>query len=686
MKRRVPELALLLPLLVSVAQQPAPLRAPAIPLVAHDPYFSIWSMTDRLAEGPTRHWTGATQPMSAMVRIDGKSYRIMGAPLRDVPVLQQTGFELHPTRTVYTWDAEGIILTLTFTTPALPDDLDILSRPATYIDWNVRSSDGKPHRVALYFDCAGHASVNTPEQQVSPSRVKAGPLQVLRVGSREQAVLAKFGDNLRIDWGYLYLAAPDSAGTVSAIAWDRTARAEFMRSGGLPPADDLDTPRAASDRTPVLAFAFDLSEIGAAPVARHIIIAYDDVWSIEYLNRKLRPYWRRSGMDACALLQAAERDFAGLTERCRNFDADLEAELRRAGGEEYARIATLSFRQTLAAHKLVADFDGTPLYFSKENFSNGCIDTVDVTYPSSPFFLAFNTRLLKGQLIPILEYASLPRWKFPFAPHDLGTYPLANGQVYGGREENEDNQMPVEESGNMLLMLAGVARLEGNADLAAKYWPVVTRWANYLREKGLDPENQLCTDDFAGHLAHNANLSLKAILAVDAYARLCEMTGKKDEYAAMHRSAVDMAARWQKMADDGDHYRLTFDKPGTWSQKYNLVWDRLLGLNLFPAEVARKEVAYYKSRLNAYGLPLDNRKDYTKLDWEIWTATLAESPEDFTAFVTPIYRWLNEAPDRVPLTDWYSTVTAKQQGFQARSVVGGTFIKLLSTRIGVGPR
>jgi hypothetical protein len=682
MKRRFLVLMLLFPSLAGVGQQTAPLRPPAIPLVAHDPYFSIWSMTDRLAEGTTRHWTATPQPMFGMIRIDGKCFRMLGVPYRDAPAaLVQTGFELHPTRTVYRWDSEGISVALTFTTPALPEDLEMLSRPATYIDWSVRSSDGKAHRVSLYFDCAGHASVNTPEQHVSPSRAKAGPLQVLRIGSREQPVLAKFGDNLRIDWGYLYLAAPELDSTSTAIAWDRAVRTQFIRSGELPATDDLDTPRAASDRTPVLAFAFDLGDIGNTPAARHLIIAYDDIWSVEYLNRRLRPYWRRGGMDAAALLQSAERDFVPLTERCRKWDTDLEAELLRAGGEEYARIATLGYRQTLAAHKLVADFDGTPLYFSKENFSNGCIDTVDVTYPSSPFFLAFNTQLLKGQLIPILEYASLPRWKFPFAPHDLGTYPLANGQVYGGREENEENQMPVEESGNMLLMLAGVAKRDGNADLARRYWPVVTRWAYYLRDKGLDPENQLCTDDFAGHLAHNANLSLKAILAIDAYARLCEMSGKKDEGAAMHRLAADMASRWQKMADDGDHYRLTFDKPGTWSQKYNLVWDKLLRLNLFPAEIARKELAYYRTRLNDYGLPLDNRKDYTKLDWEIWTATLSENPQDFAALVSPIYRWVNETPDRVPLTDWYSTVSGKQQGFQARSVVGGVFIKLLASRM-----
>src|SRR5512140_3238199 len=238
--------------------------------------------------------------------------------------------------------------------------------------------------------------------------------------------------------------------------------------------------------------------------------------------------------------------------------------------------------------------------------------------------------------------------------------------------------MPVEESGNMLLLMAAIAKVEGNSAFAEKYWDVLTKWAQYLKEKGLDPENQLCTDDFAGHLAHNVNLSLKAILALGSYAQLSEMMKKMEDAIAYRKIAQDYATKWEQMAREGDHYRLAFDKPGTWSQKYNLVWDKILGLNLFPREVAQKEIRFYKKGLNTYGLPLDNRKDYTKLDWTIWCATLAESRGDFEALVSPVYDFADQSPSRVPLTDWYDTKTAKQMPFQARSVVGGVFVKMLA--------
>ena len=661
------------------SQAIAPMRPPATPLIAHDPYFSVWSMSDNLTDQPTKHWTGSDQAMTGLIRIDGSVFRFMGGQVRragPLPALPQLSREVTPTRTIYGFEGQGIRLDLTFLTPALPRDLEVLSRPLTYVIFDVHSTDRRPHQVKIYYDCASSLVVNTASQPTMWSRHSVGDLSVIRLGSLEQKKLTQSGDDLRIDWGYLYLAAPRDLNPETLGTTSRN-RALFTPTLKLPEPHDLDVPPQTDGDRPLAAMAFEFEVNGAAPVSKWLMLAYDDLYSIQYFQRDLRPYWRRKGMGAEGLLRAAERDYASLRERAIRFDRELTEDLVRSGGPKYAALAVLAYRETLAAHKLAADIDGTPLYFPKENFSNGCISTVDVIYPSAPFFLLLSPELLKAQLRPVLDYARSGRWPWPYAPHDLGQYPLANGQVYGGGELNEDSQMPVEESGNMLILMAALAKVEGNADFAKPYWPQLTRWSAYLAEKGLDPENQLSTDDFAGHLAHNTNLSIKAVIGLEGYARLAEAMGENAEAKKYGRLAKDLAAKWTQMASDGDHYRLAFDKPGTWSQKYNLVWDKLLGYKLFPPEVARKELAFYKTVEKPFGVPLDNRAEYTKLDWLIWTATLADNQRDFTAIADAAYRFANETSDRVPLSDWYMTGSGKHRGFQARSVVGGVFIKLL---------
>jgi hypothetical protein len=662
----------------SLFAQAPPLRPPAVPLVANDPYFSIWSRSNELNAQNTSHWTGKPQAINSLIRIDGQTFRLMGEEPKGLATLPQTSLQVLPTRTIYEFKNAQVAVTLTFTTPALPNDIDVLSRPLTYLTWDVRSADGGRHDVQLYFDASGELTVNELSQEIRWDRPEIVGLVALRFGSQDQPVLAKKGDDLRIDWGHLYIAVAKADVAQSVITTRGAAMEPWIETGKLPDTDSKRMPRAANDANPVGAITFDLGKVGNDPFTRQLMVAYDDEFSLTFMGRKLRPYWRRAGMDAAKLLETAAREFPALQERCVAFDDELMADLRKVGGEKFARIAALAHRQALAANKVVADVNGAPLMFSKENFSNGCIGTVDVLYPAAPQLLLLSPTLAKASIIPLLAYAASPRWKFPFAPHDLGTYPRADGQVYGGGERTEQNQMPVEESGNMLILLAAVAKIDGDAKFSEPFWPQISAWAKYLESKGFDPENQLCTDDFAGHLAHNVNLSAKAIEALGAYALLCEMRGEKEEALRVGNVAREMAARWVREAKDGDHYRLAFDKPGTWSQKYNLVWDRLLGLKLFPAEVMREEMAFYRTKLNRYGLPLDSRKTYTKLDWTVWTATLTGSREDFEALVVPTYDFLNATPQRNPMTDWHETTEPKQVGFQARSVVGGVFLPLLA--------
>ncbi len=650
-----------------------PFRPPAVPLVAVDPYFSIWSFASHLTYDFTRHWSGAPMVMKSIVQIDGESYRIMGSRPSTVAPARQLGIRVLPTRTIYEFRAAGVLVRLTFTTPALPTSLDVLARPITYLTWSVQAMDGKQHRVSIFYDVNASVVVAAPDQTVVWSRPRVPGLSVLRIGTEKQPVLATAGDGVKIGWGYLYVAAPVDRALEAAAADDRSLVNSFVTQGRLPGADNTRRARAAEDGWPALGFSFDLGAVGAQPVSRYLILAYDEIYPVEYFHVRLRPYWQNQGLRISSFLQAAERDYGRLSAECAAFDGKLMTALGQVGGEQYALLASLAYRQVFAANKLALGPQGRPLMFLKEISSCGCAQTADVIYPESPILLFLNPKLLEYSLVPLLDYADSGRWPYPYAPHDLGTYPLDNARVPSQMES-----MPVEESGNMLLMIAAIAKAEGNAQFAGKYWPLLTRWAGYLKTHGLDPGNQLCTDDFTGVLAHNANLSLKAVEALGGYALLAQMLGRP-EARPYHRIAEDYARRWMKMAGDGDHTRLAFDRPGTWSQKYNLVWDRILGLNLFPPRLARTELAWYQKQQTYFGFPLDSRMAYTKLDWETWSAALAQSDGTFQSIFSGLYNFANDTSDRVPLSDWYWTVDGTHVGFQARPVMGALYIRMLSS-------
>ena len=574
----------------SMAVPARTLRPPAVPLVTVDPFFSVWSAADRLTDVETTHWTGAKQPVTVLLEADGRTWRLCGATPADVPALPQLTTEVRPTQTVCTFAEGALRVELRFSTAKLPDDLDVFSRPVTYVTARVQGA--RTWRLKPSISAA--LATNDDAAPMLTNRTEVAGLPAVSIGRRDQTPLGRSGDRLRCDWGYAWLVGP------------------------------------------------------SAPAAgeSHFLLAYE-------------------------------------------FTRDLA----RIGGEKYAALACLSYRQSFAACKLVADPNGQPFYFSKENGSGGLIGTTDVFYPQLPHLLLTSPALAKATLAPTCIYAASGKWPYPYAPHDLGVYPVAEGQYYGmkkgqavGGGDDDTFRMPVEECGNMLIALAAVATAEGNAEFAGRWWGEVTKWAEYLSKFGYDPGNQLCTDDFAGHLAHNGNLSVKSIVALACYARLAEMRGERETAAKYAALAKGMVPQWIAAAKGGRHGAAKLvlgpchHPADTWAQKYNLVWDRILGLGLFPASVAEGELNAYRQLLLPYGLPLDSRLNYTKSDWTVWSATLTGKRDDFEALVAPLYRFANETPDRVPFTDWYWADNGRFRGFVARSVVGGLFLPALYDR------
>lgn len=597
-------------------------------------------------------------------------FRNVMPEIPDVKVAEQKSVDVLACNTYYTFTCGPVDLTVVFTAPMFMDDYDMMSMPINYISTQVTSNDGAAHSVQLYMDATQQMAVNEESQPTVTSYVDDGGLRAVRTGTIDQPILARKGDGVCIDWGYFYVS--DVNGQVGLGEMFSTEKA-FLESGQLPADGDREIVARKSGEIVNLAYVHDFGQTQSA--SSFAMVGYDEVWDIEYMYERYKGYWAHGGKVTIAqAFRQMQDQYVQNMERSRQWDRTIYDDGMKAGGKEYAEMLSASYRHVIAAHKLFCDKEGNLLWFSKENNSNGCVNTVDLTYPEAPLPLVYNPELQKAMMTSIFEYSRSGRWTKPFAAHDLGTYPIANGQVYGG-------DMPVEEAGNMLTLAATLSMLDGNTAYVAPYWDIITTWADYLAENGLDPENQLCTDDFAGHWAHNCNLSLKAICGVAGYALMAELKGDKETADKYMAKAREMASKWEEMALEGDHYRLAFDRNDTWSQKYNMVWDKLWNTGLFSDEVYEREISYYLAKQNKYGLPLDCRMDYTKSDWIMWTAAMSPNQDTFRKLMLPVYTYINETQSRVPISDWSDTKTGKMVGFKARSVIGGYWMRVLADKM-----
>jgi hypothetical protein len=586
---------------------------------------------------------------------------------QSVQLAKQKSVDVNATQTIYNFSCGKVDLKLTFTSPLLMNDLGLLARPVSYVSYQVNANDNKTHQVKVYLSASSNIAVYRPSQPVVSSKYNTSKLSILKVGTVEQPILKKGADDMRIDWGYFYVASPKSTNAIQFVTPEKDAADAFKKGNAAS--------TAVKGNMLALNTIIPFGTVGKTAVEKFITLGYDEIYAIQYFNENLRPWWNTSGKETIeGQLTDAVTEYKSVIQKCEAFNKTMYADALKSGGKEYADLCVLGYRQSIAAHTLVKSPKNEILWLSKENNSGGFINTVDVTYPSAPLYLIYNPQLLQGMLNGIFYFSESGKYPHDWAAHDLGTYPLANGQTYG-------EPMPVEESGNMIILTAAIAKAQGNANYAKLHWKTLTTWVDYLTREGLDPKTQLCTDDFAGHLARNANLSVKAIVGIACYAQMAETLGYQDVAKKYRAIAESMVPKWMEMADAGDHYALTFDNKNTWSQKYNLVWDKVLKLNLFPQKVYDTEIKYYLSKQNKYGLPLDSRKAYTKNDWILWTATFAANDKDFQALVHPVYKHAIETESRVPLNDFYDSNTGIRDNFKARSVVGGFFMKMFEDKL-----
>ena len=658
---------------------------PAYPLWVIDPMFSVWSKTDALNGGDTVFWTGLEHRACGFVRYNGKTYCFLGRRDGAIP-LRQADVAISAFSTDYIFCGEEFTLKVRFVSPLLPNNLEVLSCPVCYTEYEVDPEGELPADFSVAISLDEEFCYNGERAWVVGGVLPLRGYEAAYFTRGRNLVLSDTSDCVASDWGDVYIAAEESwlvsdAGINLYVSEGKT---EYLRK---------DCER--------------LYILGVNRAAKgYFMTAFDDKVSIFYFGEWLKCYFFEGGRTIVDAMDFSKKEHDNILKACADFDAKLKEDCEKVG-EEYYTLACAALRQSVGAHKLVQNSKGELLFLSKENNSNGCIGTADVSYPSIPLFLLYNPELVNAMIRGIYDFAKMPVWNYDFAPHDLGTYPWCAGQVYGTayREDKyccgmfstgasprtnqmlyirpaESNvydkncQMPVEECGNLLIMTAAAIVAGADKALAKKNFPLLKKWVKYLEKFGLRPDNQLCTDDFAGHLAGNVNLSVKALVGIESFAIVCRALGKAELAAEYEKRAREFTDKFKASVDD-QIMPLAYGQQGTYSIKYNILFDKLFGFDLIGQNICERETDYYIAKNERYGVPLDTRETYTKADWILWAAALTDDKKKAEQIYLPVVRYLNESSTRVPFGDWYYAGRGDIVHFINRSVVGGIFAPLL---------
>lgn len=518
--------------------------------------------------------------------------------------------------------------------------------------------------------------------------VSAGNIAYHRFERQTQQIFTQ--DNDQAEWGtWIYATEQVSGLTYSNGAPDVTARGAFVANGSLGNLQDTNY-RAISDEYPVFAFSIDYGNISSTAQSSLFTLTLAQEQAIQFESsagniQSLPPLWTSAYSDDISLGTFFYNDFQNAQTTAAALDAQVSSDSIAAGGDNYNIITSLSVRQAFAATQLV----GTPetyYLFLKEISSDGDIQTTDVIFPSMPIWLYFNPDLLGRLLDPIYIYTEAGLFPQSYALHDLGFYPNA---TQAGTEMQQ-----LEESGNMVIMTLAYAQRTGDTAYLSSHYSTLVGWTSYLISDALIPQNQISTDDFAGSLANQTNLAIKGIIGIQAMSVIANLTNHPSDGANYSNIAHDYITKWQTLAvantssnfSGAPHTTLDYGASDTYSLLYNLYPDTLLDLHLVPSEIYSMQSSFYPIVNLAYGVPLDTRHTYTKSDWQMFCAAVAE-PSTRDMFIGDLARFIGETSTDRALTDWYD---AESGGFgagvfTARPVVGGHFSILALNGTTVSP-
>ncbi|KAM5543407.1 hypothetical protein V8D89_002658 [Ganoderma adspersum] len=661
-----------------------PFNPAAVPLAVRSPYLSAWlpqGAGTALSDAWPTFWTGSILGWAGLTKVDGQAYIWMGAPgvpNANLSKATQKSLQFTSTQSVFVMTAGPVDLTITFLSPVEPSDFVNQSLPLSYYSISAASNDGKSHTVQVYADISAEW-ISGDNSLIANWDTTTGAVLTHEVKLANPTSFAEIND--RIQQGSAYHSTFSTAAATYQTGEDVVVRAQFAANGTLANTQDTGF-RAVSDRWPVFAFAHDLGTVtsATAPVVYSIGHVRDPVVQYVILNGGVQArssyFWTRFGTIGDAI-STFLNDYTNALARAKVFDAKVKTDATKISAD-YAAVVALSIRQGFGATEITVskNSDGSydtsnTLMFMKEISSDGNVNTVDVIYPSWPLFVYTNATLGKQLLLPLFEYQATGQYPNQFSVHDMGAhYPNATGHNDGG-----DEHMPVEESGNMLIMTLSYTQQTGDMSLVKTYFGLLDQWTQFLITDSLIPANQLSTDDFAGSLANQTNLAIKGIIGIQAMAEIAKLNGDEARASNYSSIAASYVKQWQKLAQSttGDHLTLAYGNGNSWGLTYNLYADKLLGTNLFPASIYNMQTAWYSSKDNAFGVPLDTRHTFTKSDWQIWTAGTMTLTAVRDQFIQAVRNYAADGKNSQPLGDLYQTTDGTQvaNSFRARPVVGG---------------
>lgn len=517
---------------------------------------------------------------------------------------------------------DAVEIVLSFLSPITPTSTLRQAIPASYLTIHAFGS----FDVDIYVDVNGQwVSGNRGSEIVwqfgETDYEDAKRLKTWQVKRKTEQLFTEWGD--QAEWGTLHFSAPAEANHQAGTSGK--LRQLFAQKGSL--LDSVDTKfRRIMEEEPVFAFSkrFNLSSASSTAsksddlllTLAHIqdpVTQFASARGLTYM----RPLWEHYFDNTEALITYHYLDYPHAASLASRYSAQLAMDAYDSGSDTYVDIVSLSARQVLGA----TSFSGTPdnpLLFLKEISSNGNSQTVDVIFPSFPFFLYTQPKWLAYLLEPLLEHMLSGQYPNQYTMHDLGThFPNLTGHGDGN-----DEYMPVEECGDMLIMGLAlvnsfinsdksqsqpVSVIEGESPFAlprrlevrdgvygldaaapagkseAKAWVERTyklwkQWTGYLVEYSLEPHNQLCTDDFAGWLALQTNLALKGIIGIKAMSELADLVGEKDDAKTFRNISEVYVKKWEHygMSRDGGRAKLAYDWYGSWTTLYSLYADAVL--------------------------------------------------------------------------------------------------------------